>query len=435
MGIADRSHGVNFEVLVGTDLRDLLDGTPVGERGLGIVEPLVAHVSHVVVVNVSNTSSDLTSVNSSVEEQELGTNFLVALFGALGKHELVVEGIAATDNLNIVKIVRVDGGEADTAVVHLTGEDLVTVEEVAEDAAVTVSVVVAVGHSDINEVTQKSVHRVVLLLDIVEVLSMLVDAVLAEHVLEEEETVVVGILDAGGVVEHTNVGVDHLVVSDEQESGDVDGALSTGGSSLNGLAEGVEVLVNLLNESLVVEVTSTDNDKVVTVVVAGVVVAESVGVEVLNLIAVTLNRLAHHVLSVHVEVNVLHGGLLVSGVVGLVLVADFLLEELKLGGVEVAVADGITKKSDGLVHVTLENLKLEAGALALGLSVVASTHGLDLLGEVGLAALRSAAEEHSLEGVGSTSGLESVLAGASTNVDTDGGHLAGALLSDDADAV
>jgi len=205
VSVSDSGHGVNFEVLVRTNLRHLLDGTPVSERRLGIVEPLVAHVFHVIVVHVSNTGSNLTSVNSSVEEQELGTNFLVDFLGGLGKHELVVEGIAATDHFDVVEVVRVDGGKADTAVVHLSGEHLVTVEVVAENAAVGVGIVVSIGVGDINEISEKGVHGVVLLLDIVEVLSVLVDAVVTEHVLQKKETIVVSVLDAGGIVEHTNV--------------------------------------------------------------------------------------------------------------------------------------------------------------------------------------------------------------------------------------
>jgi len=54
---------------------------------------------------------------------------------------------------------------------------------------------------------------------------MLINAIVTEHVLEEEECIIVGILDGGSIVEDTNVGVDHLVVSDEEKSGDIDGAI------------------------------------------------------------------------------------------------------------------------------------------------------------------------------------------------------------------
>jgi len=390
---------------------------------------------HVIVVHVGDTGSNFTSVNSSVEEQELGTNFLVDFVGGLGKHELVVEGIAATDHFDVVEVVRVDGGEADTAVVHLSGEHLVTVEVVSENAAVGVSIVVSVGVGDINEISEKSVHRVVLLLDIVKVLSVLVNAVVTEHVLQKKEAIVVSVLNAGGVVEHTNVGVDHLVISNKEKSRDVDGFLRVGSLSLNTLGKSMEVLVNLIDESLVVNITSTNNNDVVTVIVGSVVVSEGISVQVLDLVAVTLDRLTHHVLSVDIEVNILQGGLFVSSVVGLEVFAQFLLEKFEFTGIEGAVRDSITKKGNGLVHVSLEYLKLVASALTAWLGMVAGTHGLNLLSKVVLGALRGTTEEHLLESVGCTSGLESVLAGTSTNVDTNGRDLAVALLSDNADAV
>ena len=51
MGVEDCRHSVDLEVLVGADLEDTLDGSPVGERRLGIVEPIVAEMLNVMVVD------------------------------------------------------------------------------------------------------------------------------------------------------------------------------------------------------------------------------------------------------------------------------------------------------------------------------------------------------------------------------------------------
>ncbi len=53
---------------------------------------------------------------------------------------------------------------------------------------------------------------------------MLINAIVTEHVLQKKEGVIIGILDGRSIVENTNVAVYHLIVSDEQESGDVDGS-------------------------------------------------------------------------------------------------------------------------------------------------------------------------------------------------------------------
>ena len=44
MHVAHSGHRVDLEVLVGANRRCLLDGAPVGERGLSIVEPLIAQL-------------------------------------------------------------------------------------------------------------------------------------------------------------------------------------------------------------------------------------------------------------------------------------------------------------------------------------------------------------------------------------------------------
>lgn len=48
-------------------------------------------------------------------------------------HKSIVEVVASSDDLNFVNVVRVDGGEAYTAVVHLARENLVTEEVISEN--------------------------------------------------------------------------------------------------------------------------------------------------------------------------------------------------------------------------------------------------------------------------------------------------------------
>ena len=59
--VDNSGHGVDLEVLVRSNMRHGFDWTPVGERWLGIIEPLVAKLFDVVVVNMGNSGSDLTS--------------------------------------------------------------------------------------------------------------------------------------------------------------------------------------------------------------------------------------------------------------------------------------------------------------------------------------------------------------------------------------
>jgi hypothetical protein len=101
--------------------------------------------------------------------------------------------------------VAVDCGQAHAAVVHLSCEDLVAEEVVAEDAAVAVGTVDALVSGHIRQVSQQSVHAVVLLLDIVQVLSMSIDGVVPEYPLQQQEGVEVFMLPAGRVIEHSHV--------------------------------------------------------------------------------------------------------------------------------------------------------------------------------------------------------------------------------------
>ena len=77
MSVRDSRHRVDLEVLVGADGGHLLDGTPVGEGRLSIVEPLVAQLLDVVGVDGGDSLSDLSSRDSAAELQEVQTDLLV----------------------------------------------------------------------------------------------------------------------------------------------------------------------------------------------------------------------------------------------------------------------------------------------------------------------------------------------------------------------
>ena len=76
MSVRNSRKGVKLEVLVRADLGNGFDGTPVGERGLSIVEPLVCHMLEVVGINVGDTLSDLRAGNAAVQVEHLRSNLL-----------------------------------------------------------------------------------------------------------------------------------------------------------------------------------------------------------------------------------------------------------------------------------------------------------------------------------------------------------------------
>lgn len=142
MGVGDSGHGVYLEVLVGADVGHILDWAPVGEGWLRIVEPLVAQLLDVVVVNVGNSLGNLASWESSAQEEHVFANIIGNCSWRLGIQQLVVEVISSSDDLDIVEIVRVDSWEADSAVVHLSGEYLISEEVVSKETTVRICEIV-----------------------------------------------------------------------------------------------------------------------------------------------------------------------------------------------------------------------------------------------------------------------------------------------------
>ena len=123
-------------------------------------------------------------------------------------------------------------------------------------------------------------------------------------------------------------------------------------------------------------------------------------------------------LSVDVEVSILNGGLEISLVVLLVLIGNLLLNELKLVGVEGAVAHEVSEKADSLADVATEDLHLEGADLSASLGLEAGTHLLNGLVDVALCVAGSAAGQHLLKKVSAAGGLKVLIAGARADENT-----------------
>ena len=102
MSIGHGCEGVQLEVFVGADLGDGFDWAPVGEGGLGIVEPLIGQVLEVVGVNVGDTLGDFRAGHSTVKVEHLGSNLLEDIGAGLDAHQLIVELVSCADDLNII---------------------------------------------------------------------------------------------------------------------------------------------------------------------------------------------------------------------------------------------------------------------------------------------------------------------------------------------
>jgi len=158
---------VNLKVLITTNVRHALDGPPVSEGRLSVIEPFVTGMPKVVVINVCDSFSNLRSFYSSIKVEHLRTDLLKHVCCALDRHKFVIQLIFTSEHLYIVQVVSVNSGQADAAVVHLSCEDLVAKEVVSEDTAVAVGTVDALVSGHIHEVSEHGMHAVILFFDII----------------------------------------------------------------------------------------------------------------------------------------------------------------------------------------------------------------------------------------------------------------------------
>ena len=124
---------------------------------------------------------DLRAGHTAVQIEHLGSDLLHNIRGALDGHQFVVESVAATYDFDIIQVVAVNGGKGNAGVVHLAGEDFISEEPVAKDAAVAVGAEKTLSSGDVNKVAEESVHGIVLLFAVIDVFGVFVDLVAAKH--------------------------------------------------------------------------------------------------------------------------------------------------------------------------------------------------------------------------------------------------------------
>ena len=91
-----------------------------------------------------------------------------------------------------------------------------------------------------------------------------------------------------------------------------------------------------------IQVSSTYHNNIVSEVVGGMELSQLVHSDTVNIVPISFRGLSHHVLSVDIEVDILHSGFHVSVMVFLVFLTNLFFQLLKVISIDCAVADHIS---------------------------------------------------------------------------------------------
>lgn len=393
-------------------------GTPSNDGKFIIEEPVSGDSLEVSSLEVGDSGGDLASGDSSVQVEELVSDGLSDVVSGLVLEELVEEFVSGSVELDLVDVGSVLSEDDLREVEHLEAVDLVSVEIGSEDTSIRVRGVDGLVDGDVGEGSEVVVDQVVLSVGGIEVVaSVLVSSVLSEDSLVEEEGVVVGVGPAGGLEEGSDVDVGHFVVSDGHDRRGEEGLLGVSGSEASRGVSGElsEILVDELGELLVLDVSGSDDNDVLSDVVISVELLDHVLIDDANVLSDTENGLSHHVVSETIEVDVLDESLhLVLG--GLdALSVDGLSLGLDLVGVVEGVAEHVSEDLDGLGNVVLEDGHGVRGVFSGGVGVELASHVLDVELELSSGSVRGSLEVEMLKEVSSSTGLDGLVSASALN--------------------
>lgn len=164
-----------------------------------------------------------------------------------------------------------------------------------------------------------------MLLHIVEMRGMALNVITSIDPLEKQERIEVWVLPRGSIVENADIGIHHFIITDEQEPRVVYRALCVAPKLCALAGQVLEVALSEINKLLVRHCACTHNDHVLSEVVRLMEIYDHVTVDLVDVVDVAEDRLAHHVLTVDVVVHILHQSLHLVFVCRLKLLPDCVL--------------------------------------------------------------------------------------------------------------
>mmetsp|Transcript_1904 Transcript_1904/g.2747 ORF Transcript_1904/g.2747 Transcript_1904/m.2747 type:complete len:235 (-) Transcript_1904:419-1123(-) len=232
--------------------------------------------------------------------------------------------------------------------------------------------------------------------------AVLVDLIATHHTLEEEEGVEIFVLPAGCVVENADGRIHHLVIADHEQARVEHRLVQIVHRQVRLARQRAEVLLNQVDELLVIDGTGADNDDILAEVVALVEVSDHLAVDLANVVNVTENGLAHHVIAIDVEVDVFHEGFLRVLVRSFKLLPDGVLLDLEVVVIIHTIAEHVTEDLNTARNAIRETQGVVESVLAASVGVELRTRVLHLDLELASRSVRSTFEMQVLQEVGST---------------------------------
>jgi len=119
-------------------------------------------------------------------------------------------------------------------------------------------------------------------MDIIEVLSIVVNSVCTKHILQDLESIEIIIFSRGSIVENTNVRVNHLVITDHENRRSVVRLLRILCCNISRFGHAGEGLLNSIDNLFMINLTSSNYYGVITVVIGRHKVSEVIKLDFLS---------------------------------------------------------------------------------------------------------------------------------------------------------
>jgi hypothetical protein len=108
----------------------------------------------------------------------------------------------------------VNCGQSNSAVIHLSCKDLIAEEPVSENATIAIRTEKTFLARYINQISKENMHSIVLFARVIQVFRVSVNLIVTKHSLQQQERVKVWMLPTWSIVEDSNGGVNHFVITD-----------------------------------------------------------------------------------------------------------------------------------------------------------------------------------------------------------------------------
>ena len=146
---------------------------------------------------------------------------MIQVFSCFIVQQVVVNKISSSNYFNIINIVGINCWKTDSTIIHLSCKNFISKEIISKQSTIRICKIMRICSSYIWQISKKWMQWVILFMDIIEMLSILINSVWSKHIFKKQKGIIILMLDWRCVIKYSYIWIVHFIISNHEQSWNV----------------------------------------------------------------------------------------------------------------------------------------------------------------------------------------------------------------------